>query len=114
MKNKFALNKAPLDLKYQYHLFGYEPFETALKAKQFQNDLGAKILLNDMYWGGIKYYLPDYLTTKNELTNQTAPIFLISDHLNEMNSFLQYDYHVTDSGYNNQFYKWYLLKKKYD
>ena len=113
--NKFEKGKAPLDLKFQYHLFGFEPFATTLKAKKVQDEIGAKILLHDMYWGGIKYYLPDsYTTNKNELAKQTEPIFLISDHFNEMNNFLQFNYHVIDSGHNNQFYKWYLLKKRYD
>lgn len=106
-----SINYAPLDLRYQYHLFGFHPNTVIEKVINIQKSKIWSVLLYDQYLGGIEYYL------KNKNINYTMSYkkqaaLLITDNSDCFDTLSIKKSLIIDSGKNNSsnFYKWYLVK----
>ncbi|MEP7257428.1 MAG: hypothetical protein ABI687_03550 [Flavitalea sp.] len=108
-------NFAATDLRYQYHLFGFNPKEITGKLEgKFRGD-SIRAILYDPSAFGMSYYLRDKnLLPTDSLRSYRGKIFLIADRFNCFEKMVIPRENIIDSGKNNSihFFKWYLLNKK--
>lgn len=105
--------KRPLDLRRQYHLFGFHPNKVMEKAKIYAASNSSVVFLYDETLSGIQYYLDrSGLDTVASPASTSRAIFLLTDHIQARHLTGLSQATVIDSGKNNatELYKWYLLK----
>lgn len=111
LKNN-ASNYAPLDLRYQYHLFSFNPNIVIKQVINSQKSRLASVLLYDQNLSGIDYYLKYNNIEYDIVDKPQKEILLISDNSNCFDTLNIAKALIIDSGKknSNNFYKWYLIK----
>ncbi|HEX2629820.1 MAG TPA: hypothetical protein VHM26_12430, partial [Chitinophagaceae bacterium] len=112
---KSYINSArPLDLRQQYHLFGFHPRRIIQKATEYSKRDHAEVMIYDETISGIQYYIDKsgLDTTDNPTFNRR--LFLIADNINAPHILGIQPGSIIDSGSHNrtELYKWYLVKSK--
>lgn len=106
-------DKIALDLKYQYHLFGFNPNDILDTAVKIAGQEQTKIRIDENFQAGIRYYARyrplDSINRANKNSDKVILLTdkpLTADDVNKMNKT------IVDYGKNNDrnFYKWYLLR----
>ena len=105
-------NLAPLDLRFQYHLFGFNPSEVTQIAKNYQG----QIVLSDSKLAGIEYYFSTigHVNINENIFRSSPEYLLIADDSHSLAANGIDRSAVADSGHNNpiRFYKWYKIKRQ--
>jgi len=109
-----SANRVRLDLRYQYHLFGFNPGEVCNLAVSYAAMDAAKIVIKERSIAGIQFYASIMKMDSINLANKNSGcVFLITDSSFSparletlMNEAIQYG--KSNKG---KFYKWYLLRQ---
>jgi hypothetical protein len=105
-------SRVRLDLRYQYHLFGFNPGRVLNQAVVTSAKEGAKIEIMERSIGGIRFYAQslniDSINLGNKYSNK---IILITDSTHIPEKFGGIGYKVIRYGTTNneKYYKWFLL-----
>jgi hypothetical protein len=109
-----SANRVRLDLRYQYHLFGFNPSEVLQVAREFAAKGGAKIEIEERSIAGIRFYSNALNMDSINLVNKNSTqVILITDSSFGPNRLEEIIGESTQFGKFNKerFYKWYLLKQ---